>query len=577
MAVPVGLERVHSYPPGRLQACIGTESCLDQPAPARCATREELMPRPPTLALLALPLSALLSWPAAAADLNVLLIADARTVDGGLPEVLDQLLEAGAPGWSDVEIVVHAPADEGFVEHLTGAQDPAGEHPLSGHLGEGAAWDIVLLAESGGVLALPPDDPVFAASMEAFVALDALVQDTGAGTMLLQTWADRDDDLFLETQEAIKEGFLAYASAAATDSRPIWTAPVGEALAWQFGRVEAWDDGPAQEPGSSFWALYDDDGLHLAGPGVYLAGLSIFTAITGRSPQQFDGDAFGLEPEVAEPLEELAYDLVAHRGILWWSFPWRTSVELWEDPADVGFDGLVVSHRGLWPWVYAEGTVIESGLAIGALHGPSLLPGDGRFYLSGSELQVEGPVEVGLGGVGWFFLYRSSLTAETFVAGDNAELVLGDWGGEGPQLVIEGTLTLGGSIFVDGEENLIQIREGLVLANAGTIVLNDPQWQIPSEVEVSVVDTADGRQELVVRSLPDPFDEFEEDEDGGSAPPWACHQGGTVGPRGGAGWSFGLLLVLSLRRRRGLPGRGRGSTRLRRRLRRRRPRRQRRR
>ena len=164
-------------------------------------------------------------------------------------------------------------------------------HEWNTTLNGGTKWDWVVLQDQSQVPGFPTTDPDWQASLAGAVALNSMVNATGAQTLLLMTWGRKDGDStnptlypdYLTMQALLENGYRMYAENVSTPERPVFIAPVG--LAWKhiYTAVIAQGATPTS-PGNLFYDLYDADGSHPALAGSYLAACVLYATLTGRTP-----------------------------------------------------------------------------------------------------------------------------------------------------------------------------------------------------------------------------------------------------------------------------------------------------
>ena len=195
---------------------------------------------------------------------RVLFVGNSHTFFNEMPEMVSELA-AAAGVERPLHYVMEAPGGAGFVEHLDSGRVQT--------LLEEEQWDYVVLQDQ-------QQRPSFTFDRERadrwfFTparALDTMVRDTGAETILFMTWArhsgDPDNvegDTYDRMQARVGDAYAALAS-----EIDATVAPVG--LAWQSSYH--------QRPELTLWR---PDGSHAQVAGSYLAALVLFGAIYEQS------------------------------------------------------------------------------------------------------------------------------------------------------------------------------------------------------------------------------------------------------------------------------------------------------
>jgi hypothetical protein len=209
-------------------------------------------------------------------QLRVLFIGNSLTYDNDLPGMTAQL----AASTDAPPMVVGRVIRGGF--------------SLGDHWSEGVAqgmivqdnWDIVVLQQ--GPSALPESQADLLASTQKFANL---ARDHGARVALLMVWPE-------SSRPAARDSVrMSYTNAAAAVNGIL--VPAGEA--WRA----AWRRDPGLE-------LYSSDGFHPAPMGSYLAALTLFEQLYGRSPVGVSGA--GIEPGKVALLQQSAAEADAEFG-----------------------------------------------------------------------------------------------------------------------------------------------------------------------------------------------------------------------------------------------------------------------
>lgn len=214
--------------------------------------------------------------PYSGAQLRVLFVGNSLTYDNDLPGMTAQIAASKAAPPMVVGRVIRS----GF--------------SLGDHWAEGAAqgmimqdkWDVVVLQQ--GPSALPESQADLLASTKKFANL---AEEHGARVALLMVWPEA-------TRPAAWDSVrMSYGNAAAAVNGIL--APAGEA--WRA----AWRRDPSLQ-------LYSSDGFHPALMGSYLAALTLYEQLYGRSP--IGASAGAVDPAKVALLQESAAEADAQYG-----------------------------------------------------------------------------------------------------------------------------------------------------------------------------------------------------------------------------------------------------------------------
>ncbi len=179
-----------------------------------------------------------------------------------------------------------------YLDQYTNPADPFGAQ-LEAYLAENT-YDAVFLQEQS---TCPMQN--YERFEAAVIALNDMVKENGAKTILYQTWGRRADSPTLSalrwTNQSMTEGLIkGYADAAKAIDAAV--SPVGAAF------YDVYTNHPEIE-------LYDPDTTHPSLAGSYLAAMCHLATFTGVDPQTVTYDA-GLDKTTVTVLQKAAYDAV---------------------------------------------------------------------------------------------------------------------------------------------------------------------------------------------------------------------------------------------------------------------------
>ena len=210
-------------------------------------------------------------------ELHVLFVGNSLTYDNDLPALTALVASsAGAP-----PMVVGRVIRSGF-----SLGDHWDEGAAQGMLSQGG-WDVVVLQQ--GPSALPESQADLLASTRKFASV---AKDHGTRVALLMVWPD------VNRPAAFDSVRMSYANAAAAVGGIF--VPAGEA--WRA----AWRRDPTLD-------LYSSDGFHPALMGSYLAALTLYQQLYGRSPIGATGG--GVDAGKVALLQEAAAEADAEFGM----------------------------------------------------------------------------------------------------------------------------------------------------------------------------------------------------------------------------------------------------------------------
>lgn len=399
----------------------------------------------------------------AQAEADVLMVGNSYTSRNDLPAILGEMLAQDVPGWSAVDAVSVTQAGQTWTGHLDNADGTNGDTALRMHLvDEPREWAFVVLQEQSQTPGFPQEEEIWQSSLESLLALDLLVAQTGADTLLFATWGRRAGDAmnpelypdYATMQDAITAGYLTYLDSA---DRPMTIAPVGEAfrVVWEQSGSE-----PAA-PGTPFWELYSSDGSHPSMAGTTLAAATMVMAWTGRRPTPLQSLAdMGVDVSRQESLFDAAEAVTTADPTGDFPWPW---VYTWDE-----WDGKI--HGDVQrPMVLLEGEATTSELHIG----------DGSLVLGAqADLTADTIVLTGDGALIW---KRGYLTVGTL----EGSLLIPDEGVldiEGSTQVtgeVTGTGTIHWSGTLDGVAELpVLTTTGLNVANLTVEIDGDLAWTV---------------------------------------------------------------------------------------------------
>jgi hypothetical protein len=172
--------------------------------------------------------------------------------------------------------------------------------------GSNPRWDMVVIQDQSTIPAYIYSNSWYD-SMDAGVALNNIIEETGAVTMFFQTWGRqrglKNSDFFTNytiMQDYLTFGYRKFQQAA--NSPRSFVAPVG--LAYQL----VWDS-QGSDTGNRFRELYGGDESHPTIQGTFLSACVIYAAYTGRSVSELEW-CNGIEAVRCEFLKRAADEAV---------------------------------------------------------------------------------------------------------------------------------------------------------------------------------------------------------------------------------------------------------------------------
>lgn len=338
-------------------------------------------------------------------------------------QVADRLVASGQGG--SVETAAVHPGGAMWVDHVEALAVEGTPQQQAVAL---RSWDWWVLQEQSQVPGFPEGQTDRVASEQAVVTLAAQAELEGGAPMLFLTWGRRDGDAmnpdlypdYLEMQDRLTEGYLAYVALLESAGHEVAVAPVGEAFRAVYEGTVA-DGGSPLTAGSPFANLYAADGSHPSGYGTYLASAVIEGALTGRSSSLSSSLSSLKDPEFAAYLDEVARAVVHDAPLGSFPYPWAMTFAEWGSEE--------VSHPDLWLWVRLERSEEGEVLTLGTTDAEGCR-GGGRLEVVKGGLWTGERVDVGLSGDGELHMAGGELEAHTLTLGAQAS-------GEG-RLVLEG-------------------------------------------------------------------------------------------------------------------------------------------
>ena len=177
-------------------------------------------------------------------------------------------------------------------------------------------YDWVVLQDQSQVAGFHVFSDFQQSRVEPVVAIDSLIRENGARTLLYATWGrERGDTMnsfypdFKTMNQLLLEGYTLYRDAISTPERPALIAPVGLAFEAVYDAVveEGVVDPAAVE--SQFSKLYQGDGSHASNLGSYLAACVLVSTITGTDPREWIYSP-SLSEEDRDMMQEFAWKAV---------------------------------------------------------------------------------------------------------------------------------------------------------------------------------------------------------------------------------------------------------------------------
>ncbi len=281
----------------------------------------------------------LLLLPMATAAEDILFIGNSYTISNNLPARVADVFEAAGQA-----ATTHRLASGGLTlsDHAARASDSSSDW-YNRLVTEADQRQWVILQDQSQIPGFPESQPERTASQEGAVYLNGLAAEAEAQTMFFLTWGYRNGDShndwlfpdFSTMLGLISDGYIAYATACATEDRPVWIAPVGHAFAEIHRSITDSGSDPA-ESGSLFHSLYSADGSHPSALGTQLAAYVFFASITGESPVGLPTPD-GLDPAMTAELQAAAATAVFSSSDEF-EFPWESTADATDSGDHTGRD-----------------------------------------------------------------------------------------------------------------------------------------------------------------------------------------------------------------------------------------------
>lgn len=267
------------------------------------------------------------------ADQRILFIGNSFTSHHQLPLMTARMMEAVVPDWTTVYAASVAPGGYRLIEHLRDVENSDANPRLRQLLVTGSdsvrEWDLVILQEQSQVPGFRIGNDSKDDSLWAGEILQSYIRDTGATTMLYQTWGYLDGDplnpqlfpTYFAMQDDLATGYYQLQDRMWSLDSPVYMAPVG----WGFLAVhdDVADGGTSpQSGGSLFHRLYADDDKHPGLAGSYLAASIITAAYSGRRVAPVAWRPPGIDEKYARYLREVAERVVFDHEIEFHDYPW---------------------------------------------------------------------------------------------------------------------------------------------------------------------------------------------------------------------------------------------------------------
>tara|TARA_B100001027_G_scaffold216375_1_gene192538 strand:- start:543 stop:4586 length:4044 start_codon:yes stop_codon:yes gene_type:complete len=194
----------------------------------------------------------------------------------------------------------------------------------------GHDWDYVILQDQSQIPGYNRTDEEWIASNTSGIHIANAVESEGSEIMLMMTWGYRSGDVtnafiypdYPTMQERLRQGYVDYHNNMTTPTRNVWIAPVGLGFANVYQSVL--DSGAIPElPGTSFYDLYDNNGINPSLSGSYLAACIIYASMTGNFTVETN-DSIALPAADKLALQQAADDTVFNQTSNI-SYPWEQS------------------------------------------------------------------------------------------------------------------------------------------------------------------------------------------------------------------------------------------------------------
>jgi len=189
-------------------------------------------------------------------------------------------------------------------------------------------YDWVVLQDQSQIPSFPTTSQYWQDSLSGAVALNDVIEDNGAETLLLMTWGRRNGDQdnqwrnpdFLTMQANLDSGYRLFAENISTSNRPVWIVPAGLAFKHIYDEIVA-SGGTPENSGTLFSDLYSSDGSHPSLSGSYLTSLVVYATISGSNPVGLNGPSSLSSSRILELQEAAAATVFNNTQNL--VYPWH--------------------------------------------------------------------------------------------------------------------------------------------------------------------------------------------------------------------------------------------------------------
>jgi hypothetical protein len=319
------------------------------------------------------------------AEPSLVFVGNSYTQTNNLHYKVSGMLGQHAAGWTGTQSVALVAGGLTYADHANLLADETSTWYTAFH----EQHDIFILQDQSQIPGFPQGNGYWQASLNGLLEMQEVISQQDAQTILMITWGRKDGDVqnpdmypdFQTMQTNLNEGYLAFAETASTETKQVYTAPVGPV----FSELLELDQ-------ALFESLYSSDGSHPSQIGSSTAALCLFSSITGRQVDQIPTD---LEPAIQETISRAIDTVILQQDVGSYPLPW-----FWTTIPANG----IISNEKMRPLVYltddkTENITIDDGrlwVVDGHLQGTVTLSSDSEFTIKGGQYtgEVDGDISV---------------------------------------------------------------------------------------------------------------------------------------------------------------------------------------